>query len=249
MTDTPLPRPEDLDADQLRRFVHDIIHRTWTHYGLWFQQAEFQLEPGRAMAADDRAYAKSFALGMKRLGKVFGFEIDEASGLPLAMLRMGRAELLEAARELAAWWYADDGVWFQEVEAMYDMDMAKRLNDTVWARYSPYEARRIKIMLGLGERSGLDGLEAALKMRTATLINGYGYHRPDAATLVVSVDQCRIQFARSRGGLPDYPCKSAGMVEFSYFAHAIDERVQVRCLACPPDEHPAEWFCRWEFTI
>ncbi len=50
-------------------------------------------------------------------------------------------------------------------------------------------------------------------------------------------------------GLADYPCKSAGVIEYTGFAKAIDPRIWTRCIGCPPDAHPDEWRCAWEFTI
>ena len=60
---------------------------------------------------------------------------------------------------------------------------------------------------------------------------------------------CRVQSARKRKGLADHPCKSVGLVEYSEFAKAIDPRIRTRCIACPPDEHPEEFWCAWEFTF
>ncbi|WP_369730633.1 DUF6125 family protein [Anaeromyxobacter sp. Fw109-5] len=33
------------------------------------------------------------------------------------------------------------------------------------------------------------------------------------------------------------------------FARTVDPRIRTRCLACPPDDHPDELWCAWEFTI
>ena len=49
--------------------------------------------------------------------------------------------------------------------------------------------------------------------------------------------------------LPDYPCKSAGLVEYTYFARAIDPRIQTECIGCPPDAHPDDWYCAWRFSL
>ncbi|MGD8244724.1 MAG: DUF6125 family protein, partial [Anaerolineae bacterium] len=71
----------------------------------------------------------------------------------------------------------------------------------------------------------------------------------DERTFVFRMNECRVQAARQRKGLPDFPCKPVGLVEYRNFAHAIDTRFQTRCIACPPDPHPEDYFCAWEFTL
>ena len=58
---------------------------------------------------------------------------------------------------------------------------------------------------------------------------------------------CRVQSARKRKGLPDFPCKSVGLVEYEWFAKTIDPRIETRCICCPPDAHPDDVWCEWEF--
>jgi hypothetical protein len=60
---------------------------------------------------------------------------------------------------------------------------------------------------------------------------------------------CRVQDARKRKGLDDFPCKEVGLVEYTTFAVTVDPRLRTRCIACPPDDHPDEWWCTWEFTL
>jgi hypothetical protein len=40
-----------------------------------------------------------------------------------------------------------------------------------------------------------------------------------------------------------------GLVEYANFARTIDPRFQTRCIACPPDPHPDEYWCAWEFKL
>ncbi|MGE4553596.1 MAG: DUF6125 family protein, partial [Desulfovibrionaceae bacterium] len=57
----------------------------------------------------------------------------------------------------------------------------------------------------------------------------------------------RVQDARKRQGLADYPCKSGGMVEFTGFAQTIVPGVTTTCLYCPPDPPPDDGWCAWRF--
>jgi hypothetical protein len=67
--------------------------------------------------------------------------------------------------------------------------------------------------------------------------------------LTFTMTKCRVQAARRRKGLPDFPCKSVGKIEFTEFAKAVDKRIETRCLGCPPDKLSDDQFCSWEFRL
>jgi hypothetical protein len=162
---------------------------------------------------------------------------------------MSREELLGFIEAVSINWLANDGVWFQTVEKRYGMDTAKRCNDVCWSRFSPYEAFRIKELLGLSERAGLDGLKKALGFRMYARINRQSIEDVDEHSFIFRMNDCRVQSARKRKNLPDYPCKSAGVVEYSSFGESIDSRIKTECIGCPPDQHPEEWYCAWKFSL
>ncbi|MBI5523838.1 MAG: cytosolic protein [Desulfarculus sp.] len=248
MDQRPIAGVEDLEHQELVDLFLEMLHRSWMHYGLWFQAAQAQTEADRFPAAERRVFAQTMANVMARLGKVLGFAVD-ARGVPQRVKDMSQPELCQAVRALAVNWYVGDGIWFQELEGLYDMDLAKRANDSVWARYAPYEARHIALFLGLPPQCGLQGLRAALPLRSAALINTYAYQWSQDGSLVLKIVECRIQTARRRKGLPPYPCRSAGMVEHVFFARALDARIVTQCLGCPPDEQGQDWCCAWRFSL
>ncbi len=43
--------------------------------------------------------------------------------------------------------------------------------------------------------------------------------------------------------------KSVEIIEQSSFEKAIDPRIEGKCINCPPDEHPEEYYCACEFSI
>ena len=99
------------------------------------------------------------------------------------------------------------------------------------------------------ERPGLEGLKTALQLRMYSRVNVQSIEEEDDTTLIFRMNECRVQAARKRKGLPDYPCKTAGLVEYPYFATAIDDRIATECIGCPPDDHPEEWWCAWKFIL
>jgi hypothetical protein len=162
---------------------------------------------------------------------------------------LDRDRLLELLRVYARNWLAHDGCWFLGLEEELGHDTARKYNNKAWERYAPLEAARLLEFLGRKPGEGLDALAEALSFRQYASINRQTLERPDERTLVFRMNQCRVQETRKRKGLPDYACKAAGEIEFRGFARGVDPRIVTRCIGCPPDEHPPEWWCAWEFTL
>jgi hypothetical protein len=157
-------------------------------------------------------------------------------------------ELRELVRTFAKNWLAHDGLWFQAVESARGLDEAIERDKEAWARFAPIEAGRIRRLAGLGEQPGLEGLARALEYRLYAAINTQTIQMQEGV-LRFYMNTCRVQSARKRKGLPDFPCKPVGIVEFSAFASTIDPRILTRPIACPPDPHPGTWMCGWEFSL
>ena len=238
---------EDLSQKELVQWLMEGFRRTVIHYGCWFREVEYQIGVQKASRIESEAGDLAWQIILKRLSGLFGFEIED--GVPKAIKNLSKEKLIEAIDAVAVNWLADDGVWFQTVEKHYGMDYAKRCNDTCWSRFSPYEAFRIKKLLGLSESPGLEGLKTALGFRLYARINKQAIEEIDETSFIFRMIDCRVQSARKRKGLPDYPCKSVGMVEYPFFASAVDRRIQTECLGCPPDHHPEAWYCAWKFTL
>ena len=162
---------------------------------------------------------------------------------------MSREELLGWLKDAAKLWLAHDGLWFQAIEQEDGMDKAMAHDTTAWGRFSPIEAKRIMKRLGIAPGGGIDALVTCLQHRLYAHLNEQELVEKSATHCVFRMKKCRVQLARHRHGLPDFPCKSVGIVEYSTFARTIDPRLKCRCVACPPDAHPDTWFCSWEFTL
>jgi len=240
-------KPEDLDSSGLVKLILDLGHRLIMHHSLWYNEVAHQLGVEKAQKALETVFEKSLAVQIARLSKVLGFELRE--GLPAALVEMPREKQLELLDGLAVNWLANDGIWFQAVEFTEGMNDAKRCNDSCWAQFSPFEARAIKKVLGLPEKPGLDGLKQALNFRLYGRINSQSFAEETSESFVFRMNECRVQVARKRKGLDDYPCKSVGLVEYPYFARAVDPRIRTECIGCPPDAHPTDWYCAWRFIL
>jgi len=162
---------------------------------------------------------------------------------------MSREELLEALKAFAKNWLAHDGCWFLAAEERLGMEAAIEFDTSAWKRFAAAEARRIIDVFGVPHGGGLPALERALSLRMYAVLNEQHVEwSDDGRTLRFVMDGCRVQDTRRRKGLPDFPCRPVGDVEFSTFARAIDARIATRCVHCPPDANQSG-ACTWEFTL
>ena len=161
---------------------------------------------------------------------------------------LSREQLIEVINNFAKNWLAHDGLWFQAVERVHGMEEAIRADTEAWERFSPIEGKRIKRLLSLSEQAGLEGLREALEYRMYAVLNRQSSEYVNGC-LRFYMNDCRVQSARKRRGLPDFPCKPVGLVEYATFAKTIDSRIETTCIACPPDDHPDDYYCGWEFRI
>lgn len=163
---------------------------------------------------------------------------------------LSRDELLELCQLYAKNWIAHDGCWFLAAEKKYGMETAIELDTESWRQFTVVEAKRLTGFLELGKNSGIEGLKKALRFRLyAPLNEDEIVIDEEKNTLEYRVKTCRVQAARRRKNLPDFPCKSVGIVEYGLFAKTIDERFETECISCPPEISNNDYYCIWRFTL
>ncbi|MBN2172669.1 MAG: hypothetical protein JW731_00965 [Bacteroidales bacterium] len=239
--------PDNLSRKENAGLILDFFHRLMMHHAMWFAEVRHQLGREKAWKILDEAWEKSYSIQIKRMAKILDFELED--DIPKPLMELPEETIKKLLEGMAVNWLANDGVWFQAVEFSRGMNDAKRCNDSCWAQFSPFEAWSIKRLLGLPENPGLEGLKTALNFRLYAFINKQSFAEETENSFVFRMNQCRVQDARKRKGLDDYPCKSGGLVEYTTFAEAIDSRIKTECICCPPDKHPEEYYCAWKFSI
>ncbi len=166
----------------------------------------------------------------------------------LDLAKMSRADLVRLVDMFAKNWLAHDGCWFLAAEEKLGMDAAIELDRESWRRFSVAEARRIMETFDIAPGGGLAALETALNYRLYAALNKQVATWADDGSLEFQMIECRVQSTRRRKGLPDFPCKSVGIVEYTEFARTIDPRISTECVRCPPDP-TGETYCAWRFTL
>lgn len=237
----------DLHKEDLLKIVGIFMGDLFVHYGMWFTETVNRLGVEKALELEKEVLTKYFPLAAQRLAPHFGIEMEDT--VPKTLVSKSREELLLLLADIAKTWVTSDGIWFQAVEVSSGMTMAKSVNDTCWSHFAHMEAFKIRDYLELGLGGGLQALERALRLRIYSSINANAAVWDADGTLLFTMTECRVQSARRRRGLDDYPCKSAGIIEYTEFAKGIDSRIVTECVSCPPDRVPDETFCTWRFKV
>ena len=222
----------DDETKPLAHAVLELIRRMAVHYGLWFANAVNRFGIDDALAMEQEAGDRGTAILIERLCATLG-QPSITDGLPAPLAAMQPAQARALLNALAVNWLVLDGVWFQAVEQREGMAAAKAVNDACWADFSPLEAARIKAVQKLPETGGLDALAAAFAHRLYAVINEQRVFFADDGALVLQMTKCRVQAARQRKGLADYPCKSGGVVEYTDFARTIRSAHNLRMHCLP----------------
>jgi hypothetical protein len=173
---------------------------------------------------------------------------SQDEGLKL-LEKLSKEELIAIIVDDAKNWLAHDGLWFQAIEKTQGMEVAIAADTDAWRHFTVIEAKRIMTRLKIEAGGGIPALLECLKHRFYARLNLQEAVEVSGTRAVFRMTDCRVQSARKRKGMADFPCKSVGIVEYSEFARTIDPRIQTRCIACPPDAHPDEFYCSWEFTL
>ena len=161
---------------------------------------------------------------------------------------LSREELLKLIDVYANNWLAHDGCWFLAVEETYGLAKAMELDAKSWERFAAAEARRIMKVFNISGEGGLEALASAFQYRLYAAVNRQEIEWVDERTVIFRMLECRVQRTRRQKGLPDFPCKSVGTVEFTNFAREVDARIKTSCIACPPDSVTG-FSCAWELRI
>jgi len=162
---------------------------------------------------------------------------------------LSKEQLIAIILDDAKNWLAHDGLWFQAVEKTHGMDAAIDADREAWRHFTVIEAKRIMERLGMKPGGGIPALMNCLAHRFYARLNLQDCIEVSTNRVVFRMLDCRVQSARKRKGLSDFPCRSVGLVEYAEFARTVDPRIRTNCIACPPDAHPDAYWCAWEFIV
>ena len=144
--------------------------------------------------------------------------------------------------------WAVDGLYFLGIEEKFDTEAATEIDSKVWEVMGKIEARRLKDLFKI---NGND-ISSMIK---ALRYSGWALDLEDKEIIVekekaiVRNVKCRVQNTRMKKELIEFPCKKVRWGFLKSFAYEFNPNIIVNCNVCPPDKHPRDLWCEWEFTL
>jgi len=160
---------------------------------------------------------------------------------------LSREQLLELVDVQQRNWWNLQNNWMAYMDREYGMDAAVKGDSHCFAANARVQMFRLKKLLGLGE--DVDSLMKAMVLSTIWANGEYEIRKLDDTRFRLKVTNCHQQVRRLEEGVGELACKPAGIAIAEAGAQAINPACQVRCLVCPPDEHPRGLWCEWEFEV
>jgi hypothetical protein len=142
-----------------------------------------------------------------------------------------------------------DGLYFLGIEKKFGTEAATEIDAGVWEVMAQIEAKNLQKMFNIGENPDVPTIISLLRKSSWVLDQPFKTIKVSDKRATLGVDRCRTQETRLSKGLGEFPCKKVRFGYLKNFAKTLNPKVKVNCIVCPPDRHPKNLWCKWEFTI
>ncbi len=143
--------------------------------------------------------------------------------------------------------WAVDGLYYLGIEELYGTEVATRIDAKVWEVMGKIEARKLKEFLGITTTDIPSMMKALQYTAWALDLEDKEVEIQKDHALIRNV-RCRVQNTRRNKGLKEFGCKPVRFGFLKAFAKEFNPDIVVTCTLCPPDKHPDDLWCQWEFS-
>ena len=144
--------------------------------------------------------------------------------------------------------FAVDGLYFLGIEEEFGNEAAVEIYRRVWEDMARIEAKRLVKTLGVSG-DDIPSFMNALRASCWSLDTENKEIIVEGNRGVFRNRMCRVQNTRASKGRSEFPCKGVRFNWLKIFAEELNPKIRVNCLVCPPDKHPDNLWCEWEFVI
>ncbi len=144
--------------------------------------------------------------------------------------------------------WAVDGLYYLGIEEKFGTKAATEIDQKVWKIMGKIEARKLKELLAIKG----DDIPSMMK---ALQYSGWAMDLEDKEIIIendrgiIRNVKCRVQNTRIKKGLNEFGCKTVRWGFLKSFAKEFNLNIEVDCKVCPPNNHPENLWCEWEFRM
>jgi hypothetical protein len=142
-----------------------------------------------------------------------------------------------------------DGLYFLGIEKKFGTEAATEIDAGVWEAMAQIEAKSLQRMFNVRENPDISTIIALLRKSSWALDQPFKTIEVSNKRATLSIEKCRTQETRVSKGLGEFPCKKVRFGYLKNFAKTLNSKVELNCLICPPDKHPKDLWCKWEFKL
>lgn len=142
-----------------------------------------------------------------------------------------------------------DGLYFLGIEKKFGTEAATEIDAGVWESMAAIEAKVLQKTFRVGENPDVPTIMDLLRRSSWTLDQPFKTVEINGNRATLSIDRCRTQETRLSKGFSEFPCKKVRFGYLKTFAKTLNPHIEVNCIVCPPDKHPKEQWCKWEFML
>ena len=161
--------------------------------------------------------------------------------------QLSKEQLLEFIDMLQKNWWNLQNNYILYINNEYGEEAAVNADAHCFPANAKVQMYRLRKLFGL--KDDLQSLMDAMALSTIWANGEYEIRKIDDQRFAIKVTTCHQQVRRLEDGIGEIPCKPAGIAICEAAATVINPSAKVKCLVCPPDEHPEDVWCEWQFEI
>ena len=142
-----------------------------------------------------------------------------------------------------------DGLYFLGIEKAFGTEAATEIDARAWQIMAQIEVKSLRKMFEVDENADIPTIMNLLLRSSWALDQPFKTVKVSNKKAVLSIGRCRTQEARLKKGLGQFPCKKVRFAYLKNFAKTLNPNIDVNCLVCPPEKHPKNLWCKWEFKL
>lgn len=163
------------------------------------------------------------------------------------LMRLSKSRLVDYIEMVNKNFWSLQNHYVAEIERRYGLDIAMDFDLTCFTRAFEAQIHRMRKLFNFGDDISAfinfnDFSQAAANLE-------YEYRDITPTSIVWRVTNCPMQERRLKDGLPEATCKEGAIYTNSTIARLINPKMKAICIFCPPDPHPEDTWCEFEFKI